>query len=235
MKIDLIGFDADDTLWHTEIHYTQAQDDFKRLLSPWGTTESIDQAINTCVIENLERYGYGIKALILSLVEAAIHISDSEIDAERIAQVLAIGKRMLAAEVVLRPHVVEALQDLTPAYRTMIITKGDLLDQSTKVKRSGIAHFFSMVEIVNDKTPETYAAILDKYHIAPENFLMVGNTIRSDIHPVLALGGTAVHIPAASTWEHEMIPGFDTAQDGFFHLENMGQLPDLIRRISNAL
>ncbi len=234
MKIDLIGFDADDTLWHTETHYTQAQDDFKRLLSPWGTPEGIDKAVNACVIENLDRYGYGIKALILSLVEAAIHISDSEVDAERIAQILAIGKRMIAAEVVLRPHVIETLQNLTPAYRTMIITKGDLLDQSTKVKRSGIGHFFFNVEIVNDKTPETYAAILEKYHVGPENFLMVGNTIRSDIHPVLALGGTAVHIPAASTWEHEMVPNFDTAQNGFYHLEHMGQLPELIREISDA-
>lgn len=234
MIIDLIGFDADDTLWHTEIHYIKAQEDYKLLLSPWGTPEHIDSVVHASIIDNLPRYGYGIKAFILSLIEAAIQISGSEIGADRIEQILAIGKKMIAGEVVLRPHVLETLQSLSSTYRTMILTKGDLLDQSTKVKRSEIAQYFSMIEIVNDKTPETYAAILDKYRVKPQNFLMVGNTIRSDIHPVLALGGTAVHIPADSTWQHEMIPGFDTSQNGFYELTHIGQLPDLIDRITNA-
>ena len=117
----------------------------------------------------------------------------------------------------------------------MILTKGDLLDQTVKVKRSGIASYFSMVEVANDKTPETYAKILDKYHITPQNFLMVGNTIRSDIHPVLTLGGTAVHIPAASTWEHEILPDFDTSHNGYYMLDHIGQLVKLIARISDAV
>lgn len=234
MKIDLIVFDADDTLWHTEIHYIQAQEDVKQLLSPWGTSERIDSIVHASIIDNLPQYGYGIKAFILSLIEVAIQISGGEIGADRIEQILSIGKTMIAGEVVLRPHVIETLQSLSPTYRTMILTKGDLLDQSTKVKRSGIAQYFNMVEIVNDKTPETYAAILDKYRIEPQNFLMVGNTIRSDIHPVLAVGGTAVHIPADSTWEHEMVPDFDTSQNGFYELDHIGQLPDLINRITHA-
>ena len=234
MKIDLIGFDADDTLWHTEVHYLKAQEDFKQLLSPWATPERTQEIVNESILDNLPRYGYGIKAFILSLIEASIRISGGEIDANRIEQILSIGKAMIATEVVLRPHVEEILKILTQTHRTMIITKGDLLDQSTKVKRSGIAGYFSMVEVVNDKTPETYAAILAKYGIRPQYFVMVGNTLRSDIHPVLALGGTAVHIPAASTWQHEMVPGFDTSQNGFYQLGHIGQLPNLIERITNA-
>jgi putative hydrolase of the HAD superfamily len=116
----------------------------------------------------------------------------------------------------------------------MLITKGDLLDQTNKVESSGLASFFSIVEVVNDKNAETYASILEKHKVDPHHFLMVGNTIRSDVHPVLALGGTAVHIPADSTWDHEMVPGFDTTQNGFYELEHMGQLPELIDRIGHA-
>jgi putative hydrolase of the HAD superfamily len=234
MKFDLIGFDADDTLWHTEIHYTQAQDAFKQLLSPWAPVERIDEILDECILNNLPGYGYGIKAFILSLIEAAIVISEGKIRGDQIEQILSIGKAMKSADVVLRPHVKGALQNLVSTYPLMLITKGDLLDQTAKVERSGIASFFSSVEVVNDKNIETYAAILERHAVDPHHFLMVGNTIRSDVHPVLALGGTAVHIPADTTWDHEMVPGFDTTQSGFYELENMGQLPALIDRIRNA-
>lgn len=235
MNIDMIGFDADDTLWHTEIHYLQAQEDFKGLLNPWATPERIDELLHGHILDNLPRYGYGIKAFVLSLIEAAIHISDGKIGANRIEEILSIGKRMLAAEIILRPHVRETLQTLRSAYPMMIITKGDLLDQTTKVKRADIGGFFSSVEVVNEKSPEAYTRIFEKHRIHPAHFLMVGNTLRSDIQPVLALGGAAVHIPADSTWSHEMVPGFDTAQNGFYELEHMGQLPALINKISDAI
>jgi putative hydrolase of the HAD superfamily len=234
MKFDLIGFDADDTLWHTEIHYTLTQDTFRHLLSPWSPSERIDEILNECILSNLPEYGYGINSFILSLIEAGIRISEGEINGNQINQILSLGKAMKSADVVLRPHVKGTLQNLESSYRLMLITKGDLLDQTNKIERSGIAPYFSMVEVVNDKTAETYTKILDKYHISPQNFLMVGNTIRSDVHPVLALGGTAVHIPADTTWDHEMVPGFDTTQNGFYELEHMGQLPELIDRISHA-
>jgi putative hydrolase of the HAD superfamily len=234
MNIDMIGFDADDTLWHTEIHYLQAQEAFKKLLSPWGTVESISEVVDQIIIENLSWYGYGIKAFILSLIEAAIHISQGEIRAHKVDQILSIGKMMLAAEIVLRPHVLETLQTLVSSYPMMVITKGDLLDQTTKLRRAGIGEFFSIVEVVNEKSPEAYARVFENHQLNPKRFLMVGNTIRSDIQPVLALGGTAVHIPADSTWEHELVPGFDTDQNGFYELEHMGQLSKLISRISNA-
>lgn len=234
MKIDLIGFDADDTLWHTEIHYIQAQEFLKELLSPWASADRIDEILYAIEIDNLPRYGYGIKAFMLSLIEAAVRVSAGEIRGDQIEQILSVGRDMLETEIELRPYVTETLQNLASSYPLMVITKGDLLDQTEKVKRSGIAAHFSIVEVVNDKTPEVYAKILDKYHVKPHNFLMVGNTIRSDILPVLSLGGSAVHIPADSTWEHEMVPGFDTAQNGYYHLDHLGQLTELISRITSA-
>lgn len=116
----------------------------------------------------------------------------------------------------------------------MVITKGDLLDQTAKVSRSGLASYFSLVEVVNEKTPESYEAVFQKYSLDPKSVLMVGNSIRSDILPILALGGTCVHIPANTTWEHEMVTGFDTAQSGFYEIEHMGHLPNLIAKISQG-
>jgi putative hydrolase of the HAD superfamily len=234
MIIEMIGFDADDTLWHTETHYLQAQEAFRKLLSPWATADHIDKVLDQININNLPQYGYGIKAFVLSLVEAAIQISRGEISADQISHIVSIGKRMLATEIVLRPHVIDTLQALVASYPLMIITKGDLLDQTTKIERARLGDYFSSVAVVNEKTAESYANVLGKYRIEPQNFLMVGNSIRSDIHPVLALGGTAVHIPADSTWEHEIIPGFDTTQDRFYELDHMGQLAELIARISAA-
>jgi putative hydrolase of the HAD superfamily len=234
MKIEMIGFDADDTLWHTDIHYQQTLEAIKTMLNPWETAERIDTILDEVIIANLPWYGYGIKALILSLIEAAIRISGGEINGNQVRQILSLGKTMLSAEVVLRPHVSDTLRELAKTFPLMIITKGDLLDQTTKIERSGLAGFFSTVEIVHDKTSAAYASLLEKNQINPPNFLMVGNSIRSDIEPVLALGGRAVHIPADSTWEHEIVPGFDTTQEGFFELEHMGQLTDLIARISDG-
>jgi len=230
----MIGFDADDTLWHTEIHYRQAHEEFEKILSSWGEAEQIREITDQFIIENLPNYGYGIKPFILSLIEAAIHISRGEIHADQIDEILSIGKKLVATEVILRPFVFETLQTLVPLYPLMLITKGDLLDQTSKVKRSGIEDCFSMIEVVNEKSPETYTRILEKYQINPNNFLMVGNTLRSDVHPVLALGGTAVHIPADLTWEHEMVPNFDATHDKYFELEHMGQLFDLITQIETA-
>ncbi len=234
MNIEMIGFDADDTLWHTEVHYVQAQEDVLKILSPWGETEQISRIFDQTIVKNLSWYGYGIKAFILSLLEAALQASRGELQAYQVDQILSIGKRMLSEEIVLCPHVQETLHVLASSYPLMLITKGDLLDQTTKVKRSGIGDCFSIIEVVNEKSPETYAKVLKKYHVNPVNFLMVGNTIRSDVHPVLALGGAAVHIPADTTWQHELVPGFDTTQDNYYELEHMGQLSDLIAQIDAA-
>lgn len=234
MQIDLIGFDADDTLWQTEVYYLQAQHSLEKILNQWESIEKINESLYQIQINNLSHYGYGIKAYVLTMIETAVHISGGEIRGEQIEQILNLGKKMLDREVVLRPYVEETLKQLSSSYRMMILTKGDLLDQTNKVKRSGLASFFFAVEVVTDKTPEAYTKILNKHRVSPENFLMVGNTIRSDVEPVLKLGGAAVHIPADTTWEHEIVPGFDTSQNGFYSLKHIGQLVELITQINNA-
>ena len=228
MKLDMIAFDADDTLWHGEVHYREAQAELQNTLEPWCSPAETEQLMDKIEMQNLTLYGYGVKAFTLSMMEAAVALSDGEIMGKQVKRILALGRQMLEAEVRLRPNVHQALQALSETHRLIVITKGDLLDQTEKVERSGLARYFSAVEVVNKKTPEIYQAILDRYNVAPQNFLMIGNSLPSDIIPVLALGGTAIHIPADTTWAHEMVSDFDTRQPGFHKLEGLAQLPDFI-------
>ena len=228
MTIEMIAFDADDTLWHAEVLFQNAQEALKEILLPWEKPETVDEALYAIEKRNMPQLGYGVKAFVLSMIEGAIQISNGEIDARSIDKILSIGKSMLEAELSLCPHVQETLNILSGDHRLMIITKGDLLDQMMKVERSGLASYFSLVEVVNEKTPRAYANILRKFYLDPASFLMVGNSIKSDILPVLELGGKAVHIPADTTWVHEVVSDFDAPQDNFYVLEHLGQLPDLI-------
>jgi len=228
MPIEMIAFDADDTLWQTELYYQNAIKTLKRMLAKWEKAATIEEIIDRIEINNLPLYGYGIKAFILSLIEAAIEISSGQISGAAITKILLIGKSMVQADVALKPGVGKTLEVLSESHRMMVITKGDLLDQTDKVKRSGLQRFFSFIEVVNDKTTSAYRLIFDKYHLNPENFLMVGNSLRSDVLPILDIGASAVYIPSESIWAHEMVSGFELPQKGFFELENIGQLPDLI-------
>jgi putative hydrolase of the HAD superfamily len=234
MEIQMIAFDADDTLWHGEVYYQDALVEFKQILSPWDEPESIESIIAEIEMRNLPMYGYGIKAFVLSMIEAAIRISDNAIPSKSIQRILAIGRSMIESDIVLLPHVSKTLDILYGTYQMMVITKGDLLDQTTKVTRSGLEKYFPLVEVLNDKTAESYQSVFKKYTIDPQSLVMVGNSIRSDIHPILTLGGTAVYIPANTTWEHEMVHDFDTSQNGFYEIEHIGQLPDLITEINQT-
>lgn len=231
MQIDMIAFDADDTLWENELLYQEAQGKLKVILSPWQSFQTIDRTLYETEQRNMPIYGYGIKAFMLSMIETAIRVSDSEISGYEISQILNLGHSMLTSEVTLRPHAKETLEALSKEYKLMIITKGDLLDQSAKLERSGLAHFFNIIEVVSDKTIDTYIDIIQKHDLDPKHFLMVGNSLRSDVQPILELGGKAIYIPADMTWEHETIPDFDGNKKGFFQLEHLGQLPDLITRL----
>jgi putative hydrolase of the HAD superfamily len=228
MKIEMIAFDADDTLWQGEVHYQLALEELKRMLSPWQDPGTIDKKMYEIEMKNMPIYGYGVKAFVLSMIEAAILISNGEIQAQSIKSILTTGRSMLETDLVLLPNVPETIKNLAEKFPLMVITKGDLLDQTSKVARSGLGPFFSLVEVVNDKTSETYKMVFEKYGLDPGRVLMVGNSIRSDVLPILALGGRSVYIPANTTWEHEMVPGFDTSQAGYFEIEHMGQLSDLI-------
>ncbi len=230
--LTMIAFDADDTLWHNEVHYQDAQDSFKQIVFPWADGETADQVLHETEMRNLPLYGYGIKAFVLSMIECAIQLSESEVGGYAIQKILTIGQNMLNAELVLQPHVKETLMSLSKSFRMMVITKGDVLDQTQKIERSGLAEYFSLVEVVSDKTIESYQEIFTKYKLDPQTFLMVGNSLRSDVLPVLELGARAVHIPADTTWVHEMVPEFDSSHPNYYKIDSMAELPALITKLA---
>lgn len=231
MTIEMIAFDADDTLWKTESNFENAQRELQKILSPWQESENTEEIVFKTEMDNLSLYGLGVKAFTLSMIEAALQISHGEIQGESIEQIIRLGREMLQAEVELLPYVAETIKTLSQDYPLMVITKGDLLDQTTKISRSGLGTHFSLVEVVSEKTPHSYAKVLEKFHLNPQNLVMVGNSLKSDILPILQLGGRAVHIPANTTWAHELVSDFDTSHERFHELEHMGHLPELAAEI----
>ncbi len=199
---DVIAFDADDTLWHNESIFTMTQIKFREMLSSHGP-EVVDQTLSSTQIKNLQHFGYGIKGFILSMIETAIELTDGAVTGHEIKQVLEFGQEMIAAPIELLPHAHEVVEELSKNYTLLLITKGDLIDQETKIARSGLADYFTGVEIVSDKTADTYTKILKQHKIDAARFMMIGNSMRSDIVPVVQIGAHAVHVPYLSTWEHE--------------------------------
>lgn len=229
-RFDMIAFDADDTLWHNEGHYTNAQATLKQLLAHYHTPEWIDEHLYQTEMRNLEHFGYGIKGFALSMIETAVELSEGRISASEIKTLIDAAKAMLQAPVDMLEYTIATLEQLAPNYPLLLVTKGDLHDQELKIGRSGVTQFFRHIEIVSNKRPENYAMLLKRYNIAPERFLMVGNSLRSDILPVLSLGAQAVYIPYEQTWAHETATP-PTNQPGFHELTHLGMLPDLIRTL----
>jgi len=225
---DLIAFDADDTLWHNERLYELTQTKLIDLLAGYADRETVVQRLYDTEMENLEYYGYGIKSFTLSMIETALKLSRGQISGAEIEQVIRFGKEMLTTRVELLDQVAETIRVLAKSYSLMVLTKGDLRDQQWKLAQSGLGGYFQYVEIVSHKTAETYNALLKKYKIPPHRFLMVGNSLPSDILPVVALGGQAVHIPYHITWQHEIADDLPDGRDGYYKLEHMGQLPKLL-------
>jgi len=223
--LDIIAFDADDTLWHTESLYAETQAKFARLLEPYQAAEAIAAVLHATEMRNLGDLGYGIKAFTLSMVEAAIELSGGRISGGEMGEVLSLGRAMLKAPVQLLDHAEAAVAQLAQTHTLMLMTKGDLLDQESKIERSGLARYFRYIEVVSDKTVASYSAILSKYQVPPERFLMVGNSLRSDILPVVALGGAAVHIPYHITWAHEAVSPSPEDEGKYSELEHLGLLP----------
>ncbi len=216
-----IAFDADDTLWHNETYFRSTEAAFRALLRPYHEDAWIDARLFETEMRNLKRYGYGIKAFMLSMIETAIELTESRISAGEIQQILKLGQDMLARPVELLPHVEEVLRALQGRTRLILITKGDLLDQESKLARSGLGDCFEAIEVVSEKDVATYGALLKRHGIAPEQFLMIGNSVKSDILPILALGAQAVHIPCEDTWVFERVEG---DLPDFPVLEHLGEL-----------
>lgn len=198
-----IAFDADDTLWHNETYYVEGGAKFAQLLSGYGNPDQIRQTLGEIEIRNVGAYGYGIKSYTLSMMEAAIAITDGKITGDDIRGILELGREMLAADVLLIEGAATTLAQLAPHYDLMLVTKGDLLEQGNKLARSGLSIYFRHVEIVREKSAESYRQLLHRYTIPPADFLMVGNSLKSDVLPVLEIGARAVYIPYRHTWAYE--------------------------------
>ncbi|GIV95934.1 MAG: haloacid dehalogenase [Herpetosiphonaceae bacterium] len=231
---DVIAFDADDTLWHNETIFTVTQDKFRQLVEPYLRSSWTGQELFETEVRNLRYFGYGIKGFVLSMIETAIEMTGGQIPSHEIRKIIDFGKAMLDTPVQLLDHVERVIPALVRSYTLMIITKGDLFDQETKIAKSGLAEYFTHIEILSDKTTKTYQAVFNKYGIDPQRFMMVGNSLRSDILPVIALGACAVHIPYHVTWAHEIVSHHEIGDLQYFELEHIGLLPGLIESLTRA-
>ncbi len=199
-----IAFDADDTLWHNETLFAVTSEQIGALLAPYAEPESLQRRLIETERRNLRLFGYGVKGFTLSMIESAIEVSEGRISAAEIKSILEAGKRLLAHPIELLPGVRQSLEELAPRHNLMMITKGDLFHQESRIAMSGLGDLFTAVEIVSEKNPETYRKIMRRYHLDVERFVMVGNSVKSDILPVLEIGARAIHIPYEITWELEL-------------------------------
>ncbi len=226
--IRIIGFDADDTLWHNENIFHQAQERYRGLLAKYHPAAEVNRALFATEMRNLGRYGYGVKGFMLSSIETAISLTEGGISAQEIREILALGHEMIAHPVELLPGVSEVVPALARDHRLLLITKGDLRDQERKVAASGLAPHFQAIEILSEKDGAAYERVLRRHGVAPEEFAMVGNSLKSDILPVLALGGAGVHIPYHLIWQHEHVEETPQDQPRFRRVERLGELPPLL-------
>jgi putative hydrolase of the HAD superfamily len=227
-----IAFDADDTLWHNEPLFNLTQGRVAALLSDWVPADALGEKLNEVERRNLRLFGYGTKGFTLSLVETALEISDDKIPGTVIREILDAGKSQMEHPIELLPGVEETLRSLASEHPLLLITKGDLFDQESKIARSGIAELFSGIEIVSEKDPSTYRRILEARDIAPERFVMIGNSVKSDILPVLALGANGIHIPYESQWELDRVDHRGPEEEGYFEAPSITAVPEVLETIA---
>jgi putative hydrolase of the HAD superfamily len=230
-RIVLVGFDADDTLWHNERVFRLSQDRFAALLADHAPPETLRARLEAAERRNLGRYGFGVKGFVLSMIETAVEVAGDRVPGRVIRELVETGHEMLEHPIELLPGAAETVAAVAEAgHRLALITKGDLLDQERKLAQSGLGDMFHAVEVVSDKTPQTYRAVFARQGCDPEATLMAGNSLRSDVLPVLEVGGWGVHVPHAMTWGYEAAePPVGHAR--FVSLPHLGDLPELIPRL----
>ena len=227
----LIGFDADDTLWDNEIIYKRMKFRFGELLSNHGHPDEILEMLDEIEVDNIGYYGYGLKSFALSMVETLMKLSQEYIDIKELGELITSVKEMMTTDVELIDQVEDVLEELAAKYKLMLITKGDLFEQERKIKRSGLAGYFQFIEVVGEKTEEHYSRLLEKYGFSAQQFLMVGNSLRSDILPVLRIGGRAVYIPNEHTWFHENASEDEISEFDITTVNHINTLPEYIAQI----
>ena len=228
MPIRVLGFDGDDTLWHSETRFHVTQGQFRDLLGRHAPDVDVDTRLAEMEMKNLAIYGYGVKSFTLSMLETAIELTGGRIPAADLEVILGWGKGMLMQPTELLADVEETLRELSKSHDLLLITKGDLFDQESKLARSGLGDLFLGVEILTDKNVEMYRGVFTRRGIDPREFVMVGNSLRSDIVPVVALGSRAVHIPYEVTWQHEHVPEDELPKHGWRRIEKIAELPAIL-------
>ena len=229
-KITTIGFDADDTLWHNERFFRITQDRFAALLADYADPVHLDERLLAAERRNIGHYGFGIKGFVLSMIETAIEVTDHKVPATVIAELLSAGQEMLRHPIELLPHARDAVEAVADTHQVLLITKGDLLDQERKLAQSGLGDLFDGVEIVSNKTPEVYARIFDTHATGAHGAMMVGNSMRSDVVPVVEIGGWGVFVPHGLEWDIEAAPAPQDAER-YVEIADLGALPALVRDI----
>lgn len=230
MKLQTIGFDADDTLWQNETFFRMTQDRFADLLADHTDREHLMDRLLAAERRNIGHYGFGIKGFMLSMIETAIEVTEQNVPASVIAEILAAGQEMLNHPIHLLPHAQGAVEALADRYRIVLITKGDLLDQDRKLAQSGLGELFDAVEIVSHKTPDVYRRAFSKSGTRPETAVMVGNSMKSDVVPAIEAGAFGVYVPHGLTWELEHADAPD-AHPRFREIPDLSHLPALIAEI----
>ena len=225
----LIGFDGDDTLWQSETAFAVTHDRIRGLLAPHVDAATLDARLLDVERANLELYGYGAKAFTLSMIETAIEIAGADLDIADVQALLDAGKDLLAHPIELLPGAREAVEAAKAAgLDVLLITKGDLFHQEAKVAGSGLGELFDRVEIVSEKDEPTYRRLLDTFGASPDRFVMVGNSLRSDVVPVVGIGARAVHVPYVVEWAHEAVPEDELPASGWWRLDSLEGLPELV-------
>lgn len=227
VRVTVVGFDADDTLWHNERFFQMTQERFAELLEPYYTGGELMPRLIAAEKRNIGHYGFGIKGFVLSMIETALEVTEETVPAPVIGELIRAGQEMLRHPIELLPFVQEVIEEVSSLHRVLLITKGDLLDQERKLAQSGLGDLFDGVEIVSDKTPAIYLKIFGPEGVGAG--MMVGNSLKSDVLPMISAGGYGVHVPHELTWalEHAERP----ENERFFELTNLGGLPDLLRTL----
>ncbi len=227
MAIKIIAFDADDTLWHNENLFQESERRFCELMENYLPIHTTERELLQTEIQNIHLYGYGVKAFMLSMIETAIHISGKTLPPDAIEKIIAIGKELLQQPVTLIDGVEDVLKRLSGRYRLVMATKGDLLDQERKLRKSGLENYFHHIEIMSEKAEADYGKLIRHLDIQPSEFLMIGNSLKSDILPVLNLGGHGFHIPYHITWGHEKVEA-QINHPNFQELESIRDVMNLV-------
>ena len=230
--IEIVALDADDTLWHNEPLFTSTRERFCALLERYRPAGVTDDYLHEVEMRNLQHFGYGVKGFLLSMIETAIELTDGRLHGADVRTIIGWGRDMLSSPVTLLDGVREAVEALAESFPLVLVTKGDLLHQETKLAGSGLGQHFTGIEIVSDKNPHVYRTVMKRYSVPPDRFVMVGNSLRSDVLPVLEAGGHAVYVPYETTWIHEHVDAPQLAGRRYHQISHIRELPGLLRTLA---